>query len=147
MLLHVRKWKFSEAYPEGAIREGADELTLRADEVGTLKAFINIHHIEYDRWEPPLVDADWHAFCQAICKGIEGEEWEDLYCHYGETSKATGAKKPSASQKSKSPLAMKAAKDRCEVYHAARNKFEGIRGVLEINSQIRIRFSSLRIFF
>ena len=30
------------AYPEAAIREGADELTLRADEVGTLKAFINV---------------------------------------------------------------------------------------------------------
>ena len=46
MWLHVRKPKFSEAYPEAAIREGADESTLRADEVGTLKAFINIDHIE-----------------------------------------------------------------------------------------------------
>ena len=29
--LPVRKPKFSEAFPEAAIREGADELTLRAD--------------------------------------------------------------------------------------------------------------------
>ena len=35
--------KFSEAYPEAAIREGADELRLRADEVGTLEAFIKPH--------------------------------------------------------------------------------------------------------
>ena len=34
-----------EAYQEAAIREGADEVSLRADEVGTLKAFINIDHI------------------------------------------------------------------------------------------------------
>ena len=48
----------------------ADELTLRADEVGTLKACINIDLMEYDRWRPPLVDADWHAFCPAIYKAI-----------------------------------------------------------------------------
>ena len=71
--IYVRKPKFSEAYPEATTREGADELTLRADEVGTLKAFINIDHIEYDRWERALVDADWYAFCQAIYKGIEGK--------------------------------------------------------------------------
>ena len=50
MPLHVRKPKFSEAYPEAAIRERADEFTLRADEVGTLKTFINADHNEYDRW-------------------------------------------------------------------------------------------------
>ena len=30
------------------------------------------------RW-PPLVDADWHAFCQAIYKGIGGSERSELY--------------------------------------------------------------------
>ena len=40
--LHVRKPKFSEACPEAAIREGADLLTLRADEVATLWALINM---------------------------------------------------------------------------------------------------------
>ena len=48
--------------PEAAIREGADELTLRAEEVKTLKACINIDHIQEDRWGPHPVDADWHAF-------------------------------------------------------------------------------------
>ena len=34
---------------------------------------------------PPMwtVDEDWHV-CQAICKGIEGQEWERLYCKYVE---------------------------------------------------------------
>ena len=26
---------------------------------------------------PPLVDADWHACCQAFHKGIEGEDWRE----------------------------------------------------------------------
>ena len=51
------------AYPEADIREGVDELTLRADEVGTQRAFINPDHIEVERWGPLLVDADWHGFC------------------------------------------------------------------------------------
>ena len=33
--LKVRKPKFREAFPEATIKEGAAELTLRADEVGT----------------------------------------------------------------------------------------------------------------
>ena len=27
----------------------------------------------------PIVDDDWYAFCQALCKGIEGEDWEEMY--------------------------------------------------------------------
>ena len=112
-----KKPKFSEAHPEAAIREGADELTLRADEVETLRAFINMDHIEFERWEPPLVVADCDGFSQATCKGIEGEESEELYCYCRDMSKATGAKKPSESQKAKAHWAMKAAKDRGEVYY------------------------------
>ena len=49
--LKVRKPKFSAAFPEATIREGTDELTLRADEVETQRAFINTEHIEFDRWD------------------------------------------------------------------------------------------------
>ena len=34
----------------------------------------------------PLVDCDWHAFCQALYKGIEGEDWRELFDAYKERS-------------------------------------------------------------
>ena len=52
-----RSRQFSEDYSE-ALREGADDLTLRAEEVKTLKACISVDHNEENRWGPPLVDAD-----------------------------------------------------------------------------------------
>ena len=76
--VQVKKPQFSEAFQEAAIREGADELTLPAEEVGTQRAFINRKHFELERWGPPLGDAHRHAICPAICKGIEGDEWEAL---------------------------------------------------------------------
>ena len=57
------------------IRESPDELTLRAEEVVMWKSYINVNHIEKERCGPPLVVYDWHAFCQALYKGIEGEDW------------------------------------------------------------------------
>ena len=104
--LPVQKPKFIEAFPEATITEGAVELTLRAGEVGTQRAFINTEHIEFERCGPPLVDTDWHAFCRAIYKGIEGKEWEEQYHHYREMSQA--------GQNSKAVWAMKAAWDRSE---------------------------------
>ena len=68
--LKVQKPQISEAFPEALMREGADESGLRADEVGTQRAFINTEHIEFARWGPPRVDADCALFCQAIYKGI-----------------------------------------------------------------------------
>ena len=54
------------------VRESPDELTLRAEEVGTWKSYINVDHAEKERWGPPLVDHDWYAFFQALRRGIEG---------------------------------------------------------------------------
>ena len=73
------------------IRE--DELTSRVEEVDTSKAYIDVNHIEPERWSPPLVDADWYAFCQALFKGIEGGDWEEMYDSYKAMSKAFGVKK------------------------------------------------------
>ena len=57
----VRPPMLEEGCPEVSIREGPEELTLRAEEVGSQKSCITIGHIAEDRWRPPLVDADWHA--------------------------------------------------------------------------------------
>ena len=108
--------------PRGVNQGRSEELTLRAEEVGSKKSCINIDHIAEDRWGPPLFDADLHAFCQAINKGIEGSEWEDLYEHYKEMSKAAGVRKPNESQKAKALWKMKAARDSGEDFYDPERK-------------------------
>ena len=88
-------------------RGGHPEKELTSQRCGLTRAFINTEHIEFEWWGPPLVDADWHAFCQAIYKGIEGEEWEELCCHYRELSQATGAQSRVRVKKAKAFWAMK----------------------------------------
>ena len=65
----VRRPKVEEGGLEVSIREGPEELTPRTEEVCSKKSCIDVDHIAHD----------WHALCQAIYKGIEGSEWEDLY--------------------------------------------------------------------
>ena len=107
--------------PEGGsdvtIRESPDELTLRAEEVNTSKAYIDVDHIEAERWGPHLVDTDWYAFCQALYKGIEGKDWEEMYDSYKVMSRAMGVKKPQEAQKANALWAMKEAKDRREEFY------------------------------
>ena len=103
--LKVRRPKGQERYPEVTVRESPDELTLRAEEVGTWKSYINAAHSAKERWGPPLVDADWHAFCHALYKGTVGEDWGELYDAYTQMSRAVGVKKPQEAWE------MKAAKD------------------------------------
>ena len=120
---YVRKLKFGEAYPEANIREGADELTLRADEV-TLKAFINIDRIEYDRWGSPLVERTGMPSAKEFTKELKGKNGKSCTVIYREMSRTTGAKKtPSESQKAKALWARKATKDRSEeCYDPARKE-------------------------
>ena len=82
----VRKPKIPEGCPEATVREKSDELTLRAEKVGTLKTHINVNHIEEERWGS--------AFFQALYKGIEGDDWEDMYESYKKMSRAVGVRKP-----------------------------------------------------
>ena len=103
----VRKPKVPGGCPEVTVRESPGELTLRAEEVETSKALMNVDHIEQERWGPPLVDADWYAFCQALYKGIEGEDWEEMCESYEEMSRAMGregSKEAVGSPESKRPL-------------------------------------------
>ena len=85
--------KFRKGESDVAIRESPDELTLRAEEVNTSKAYTDVNHILPERWGPRLVDTDWYAFCQALYKGIEGEDWEEMYDSYKAMGKALGVKK------------------------------------------------------
>ena len=58
------------------VRESPYELTLRAHEVGTSKSCVNVDHIAKERGGLPLVDADWHAFCQALFKSLKDKTGE-----------------------------------------------------------------------
>ena len=60
-------------------------------------------------------------------KEFKGKSGKSCICHYREMSKATGAQKPSESQKAKALWAMKAAWDRCEDYYDPARK-QGILG-------------------
>ena len=73
--LPVVEPKFGEDCTEAAVREAVEELTLRRGEEGGLRTFIDTTNVGDNRWRPPLVDADWHAACQAIYEGSEREEW------------------------------------------------------------------------
>ena len=99
----VRKPNVPGGCPEVIVRKNSDEVTLRAEEVGTSKGLVNVNHIEPERWSPLLVDADWYAFCQALYKGIEGEDWEDMYFPFKEMRR-TGSEEATGGPKSKSPL-------------------------------------------
>ena len=61
-------------------------------------------------------------FCQAIYKGTEGEDWEELYEHYKDMSEAAGVKKPNEKQKAEALWKMKAAKDRREDFYDPERK-------------------------
>ena len=61
--------------------------------------------------EPPLVDEDWHAFCQAIFQRVEGPEWEAMYYRYKDLHQAMKSKKSGENKKAKVLWALKAAND------------------------------------
>ena len=98
------------------VREDSDELTLRAEEVGTLKTYINVNHIEKERWCLPL-GITTAMTCQALFKGIEGEDWAEMYEAFKDMSRAVEVKKPKESQKAKAFWKMKAAKEAGEEYY------------------------------
>ena len=81
------------------LREGADDITLRAGELNTLNACTNVDHIDENigdrRW--------WTQIGTPYVKQVNH--------HYREMSKAAGAKKRCERQKAKALWATKAAKD------------------------------------
>ena len=49
----VVKPKFTADSPDAVVREGADELTLRTEEEGLLRTFIDTTKLGDNRWAPP----------------------------------------------------------------------------------------------
>ena len=64
--------------PEVIVRESPDELTLRAEEVGTLKTYINVDHIEPERWVLSWLMLIGMPLARRWFHGIEGEDSENM---------------------------------------------------------------------
>ena len=74
--VNVKKPNFSEAVQDATIREGAGELTLQTDEVGTLRAFMNTQTtLSVRGGDRRMLMRTMQNFCQAIYKG---KEWERM---------------------------------------------------------------------
>ena len=113
---HVVKPRFTTDFPGAVVREGADELTLRAHE-GLLRTFIYTTNVGNKRWEPPPVDQDWHSFCQDMFQGVEGPEWEATYFRYKDLHQAVKNWKYGENKKGEVLRALKEAKDRGVDFH------------------------------
>ena len=92
MLLPLDEWndgwsfdEWNDDWSSVGWHELTRELTLR--EAATLRPFINTVNVGASSRRPPLVDEAWHARCQAICKGVEGAELENLCYKFVEMNK------------------------------------------------------------
>ena len=77
------RWSSQAQVQQGGLPERGrpgrvDASTLQEGEAGASRSFNNTASVGASRWSPPLVDEDWHAMCPAICKGVEGAQWEKM---------------------------------------------------------------------
>ena len=66
-------------HPRASVTEGDNVLTLRLDELGAQKLFVDTSKAPAGQWRPPLVEEDWVVPCQALYQAIGGWEWRDLH--------------------------------------------------------------------
>ena len=114
-------------YLGAVFQEGADKLTLRAREEGVLRILST--PLMWDtkkRWKPPLVDLDWHAFCQDIFQGVEGPEWDAMFSQYEDLHQVVKSKKSGEHRKAKVLWTMIETKNKgmsfCDAGHEKENK-------------------------
>ena len=91
--LKVRRLKGSEGYPE-VTGQGEPR---RIDAVSRGSGYVEVLHQcrPHGRGEvgsSPWQMHDWHALCQALYKGIEGEDWGELYDAQKEMSGLRGSR-------------------------------------------------------
>ena len=102
----VVRAKFNKAIVPNVSRSGGrTDASSGRGGIGTAKVV--------SRWEPPLVDEDWHASCQATCKGVE---WENLYYKFVEMNKEVDLCNPSGSSRAKTLWKKTDAKERYDAH-------------------------------
>ena len=73
--VHEVVWpKFSKEFAEAMVSEGEEVLTLRPEDRGTQKLFVDTDQIPEEK-RPPLMDEDWVVLCQALFQSSGEEEW------------------------------------------------------------------------
>ena len=60
---------------------------------------------------------DWHAVFQAICRGVEGVEWELSYCKFVEMNKEVKLRHPSGSGMAETLWKTRGPKDRGDTHN------------------------------
>ena len=58
--------EFDTEYAEACVIEGEEVLTLRPEERGTQKLFVNPNKRPEEKWAPLLMDEDWVVLYQAL---------------------------------------------------------------------------------
>ena len=99
--------RFLVGFPEAMVREGPEELTLRAEEEGASRTFFKTTKAGDLRWRPPLVEEDRHAICQAIFQAVERPEWEAMHKQYVETHRVVTVTRPQDNKKARAFWMMK----------------------------------------
>ena len=106
----VLKPKVAEGHPEVTVRESPDELTLRAEEVGTSKTYINVHPIGKGE-----VGLPFRLITVCFPSGVV-QRHRRRRLGESKTMRTKKCEEATGGPESKSPLEMKAAKDAGEEY-------------------------------
>ena len=85
-----------------------------SNQTGALKTYINVNHIEEERWGPPLVDYDWYPSVRRCIKASKEKTWERCM---KPTKKGAGRWWLRRHRKPKALWKMKAAKEAEEEYY------------------------------
>ena len=111
--LPVVKPQFTADFPEAVVREGADELTLRAEEQGMLRTFIDTADVGESRWRPPL---DWHA-ARPSRKSSRERSGKNCTVSFWKLARRVNLRLPSTSRKAEVLWKVRDAKANGEEYY------------------------------
>ena len=89
----VVKPTFSEEHKDAMVTEGEEVLTLRPEERGTQKMFVNTDKISEGKCGPLLMDDDWVVLCRTLRHSFGEEEWIEMHEKLKDVCKKIGVKK------------------------------------------------------
>ena len=114
-----------------------NDFTLREGEEGTLRSFINTATVGASRWEPPLVDEDWHAICHAIYKGVGGSGVGKVLPQVcAEIIRTVNVRHPSVNHRANTLWEVREAKEKGDALITIRTASSKL---VEVNKEVNVR--------